>query len=278
MTPPAPPTTLDEVRGSFSAADRTLFDWLLDRPEPAGNLLELGSHLGKSAIVLGRHQRAGETLTVCDSFEGTRAAFKVNYLAFNSSLPRIAGAGSKVKAGSCRFVHVDASRREETVRDDMAVARAALCEGGILAFDDDRSARTPGLSAAVWEAVFTQDLHPICVTGQKLFGTWGDAEPVIDELLNWLTTLPGYRGETLEIAGRRIVKVLPNGTPKPAPAPAPPPEAEPVQVPAEPVPVPGPPDRIPLRRRYPAVRLAVEIAPPLVTRTISKRLQAHRDR
>ncbi len=105
-----PPHQLDDVPGWFPVLDQTLFNWFLDRQESAGmrgDLLEIGVYMGKSAIFLGRHLRAGEGYTVCDLFEGdapddanraestksyhalTRRVFEENYLSFHDELPRV---------------------------------------------------------------------------------------------------------------------------------------------------------------------------------------------
>ena len=66
------PATLEDVPGWFPVADHRLFCWLLEHQqeqEISGDVLEVGVYLGRSAIVLGRHLRAGETFTVCDLFE-----------------------------------------------------------------------------------------------------------------------------------------------------------------------------------------------------------------
>src|SRR4029453_12160203 len=43
-----------------------------------------------------------------------------------------------------------------------------------------------GGAAAVWTAVADGGLRPICITGNKFYGTWGDPGPVQDELVEWL--------------------------------------------------------------------------------------------
>ena len=66
------PATPDDVPGWLYGTDRLLFDWLLTEaagPVEPGDLLEIGAYLGRSAIHMGQHQRAGETFTVCDLFD-----------------------------------------------------------------------------------------------------------------------------------------------------------------------------------------------------------------
>lgn len=173
------PAGLDEVKGWFFAADQLLFDWLLTRQKglaEAGDLLEVGAYLGKSAIFTGSYLRPGERFTVCDLFDApaddsangaemaksystlTRRAFEANYLSFHDELPTVLqGLSSMVPGqvadGSCRFVHVDASHLYEHVHADIATARAALKPYGVVVLDDFRAEHCPGVAAAAWQAV-----------------------------------------------------------------------------------------------------------------------------
>jgi hypothetical protein len=66
------PTSLQAVKGWFWAIDQQLFYWFLTRQNELGergDLLELGTYMGKSSIVMGAHLGEGETFTVCDLFD-----------------------------------------------------------------------------------------------------------------------------------------------------------------------------------------------------------------
>ncbi|MFB4313176.1 class I SAM-dependent methyltransferase [Actinomadura sp. 21ATH] len=228
-----PPASLDEIKGWFPKVDQLLFTWFLERQERLGqhgDLVELGSYLGKSAVLMGRHLRAGETFTVCDLFDSeapddsnqaemkgsystlTRRAFEANYTAFHDRLPEIVqGPTSQilehVDPDSCRFVHVDASHLYEHVHADIDASHVMLPADGVVVCDDYRSEHTPGVSAAVWEAVAVDGLRPICVTTQKLYGVWGDMEPVQNDLLEWLAGREDIWHEVQQVAGRPLVRV-----------------------------------------------------------------------
>ncbi|MGH3391048.1 MAG: class I SAM-dependent methyltransferase [Actinomadura sp.] len=234
-SPPSPPTSIDDVRGWFPQLDQQLFTWFLERQAAAGtsgDIVELGAYLGKSAILIGRHLSAGETFTVCDLFDSpapdganqtemhrsyatlTRTAFESNYLAFHDALPEIVQGPTSVildhvRPDSCRFVHVDASHLYEHVRGDIDAARTALRPDGIVACDDYRSEHTPGVAAAVWHEVATGGLHPICITKQKLYGTWGDPAPVRQELLTWLADRDDCWHEVQQVNGEDVVRITP---------------------------------------------------------------------
>ncbi|MDN3024443.1 class I SAM-dependent methyltransferase [Streptomyces sp. S.PB5] len=284
---PTLPGELKDVPGWFPPLDQVLFTWLLDRQEAQGHkgdLVELGAYMGKSAILLGRHLGPGEQFTVCDLFGGeapdgankaetaksyaslTRQAFERNYLSFHDALPRVIEApssviSSEVAAGSCRFVHIDASHLYEHVRDDIGAARDLLQPEGVVVLDDFRSEHTPGVSVATWEAVLNRELRVICLSTQKLYGTWGDPGPVQEELLEMLRGRTDCGLSVQEAAGQRLIRARAKGMRAPEfprsrhyvePAPAP-------------APTPAPP-----HRRSPARRIAVDLLPPIITRTVRR--------
>ncbi|WP_327719004.1 class I SAM-dependent methyltransferase [Streptomyces sp. NBC_00490] len=279
------PGELGDVPGWFPPLDQVLFTWLLDRQRTrgfAGDLLELGAYMGKSAILLGRHLEEGERFTVCDLFGGdapdgankaetaksyaslTRQAFERNYLSFHDTLPRVIEApssviSSEVAAGSCRFVHIDASHLYEHVRDDIGAAREILLPEGVVVLDDFRSEHTPGVSVAAWEAVLNRGLRPICLSTQKLYGTWGDPSSVQEELLEMLRGRADCGVSVQRAAGHRLVRARSTGVRGP--------EFPKSRHFVAPEPVPAP---VPGRRRSPARRIAVDLLPPVITRAVRK--------
>ncbi|MFE6404684.1 class I SAM-dependent methyltransferase [Streptomyces alboflavus] len=228
-----PPQELSDVPGWFPNLDQMLFDWLLTRQESRGvrgDLLEIGVYMGKSAIFLGHHLVDGEGYTVCDLFEDeapdgankaesdksyptlTKQAFERNYLSFHDALPRVLRGPSsvvpdEVTPKSCRFVHVDASHLYEHVQGDIGAARDTLLPEGIVVLDDFRSEHTPGVSIAAWEAVLNRGLKPICLSTQKLYGTWDEPGPVQEELLDMVRRRDDCHLSVQEAAGHRIIRV-----------------------------------------------------------------------
>lgn len=283
------PGELKDVPGWFPPLDQMLFTWLLDRQETQGHkgdLLELGAYMGKSAILLGRHLRAGERFTVCDLFgreapDGankaetaksyaslTRQAFERNYLSFHEELPRVIEApssviSSEVAAGSCRFVHIDASHLYEHVRDDIGAAREILVPDGVVVLDDFRSEHTPGVSVATWEAVLNRGLRPICLSTQKLYGTWGDPEPVQEALLEMLRGREDCGLSVQDAAGHRLIRTRAKKGMRA-------PEFPKSRHYVAPVPVETPPAPEPKRRRSPARQVVVDLLPPVVTRAVRR--------
>ncbi|MFG2313823.1 class I SAM-dependent methyltransferase [Streptomyces tendae] len=317
------PGELNDVPGWFWPLDQVLFSWFLERQErldTRGDLLELGAYLGKSAILLGHRLRDGETLTVCDLFGAeppdaanraeaaksysslTRQAFERNYLAFHPTLPTIIQAPSsavvdEVPPGTCRFVHIDASHLYEHVEGDIGAAKELLVPDGIVVLDDFRSEHTPGVAVAAWEAVLNRGLRPVCLSSQKLYGTWGDPEPVREELLAALGGRDDIAVTVERAAGHRLVRTRARGkrlrppslpsSRHPAPAPASVAGPEGGRTEAAPVSGRTPqarPAARPARTARPATprdrtrRLALDLLPPLVTRAVRRYRAARRAR
>lgn len=262
------PRTIEDVRGWLRPADAFLMGWLLERQVrlgQGGDLVELGVFHGKSAIHIGYHIADGERLVVCDLFEqaGTSAAlrpgargfykelsqqiFERNYLVFHKTLPVVVQGPSEtilahVGPGTCRFVHIDASHLYEHVRTDTRSARTMLGEDGIVVFDDYRTAHTPGTAAAVWEAMANDGLRVICLTDNKFYGTWGNADAARKDLVKSLAGSEAYRVDVEPVMGQQLARLIP----KPAPV-------------------------LPVTARPRWRRVAVAVLPPLVTNTLRRR-------
>ncbi|MCQ4040645.1 class I SAM-dependent methyltransferase [Streptantibioticus rubrisoli] len=227
------PARLADVPGWFFPVDQLLFDWFLTRQrqrEESGDLLEVGVYLGKSAIFCGCYVRDGDRFTVCDLFDSpaedssnsaemaksystlTRRAFEANYLSFHDALPTVVqGPSSRVpehvSQNSCRFVHIDASHLYDHVHADIGCARALLRPYGIVALDDFRAEHCPGVAAATWQAVTSGGLNAVCITSTKFYGTWGDPDPVRDELLGWLRGRRDLWHEVQSVAGAPLIRI-----------------------------------------------------------------------
>ncbi|MFG2290858.1 class I SAM-dependent methyltransferase [Streptomyces sp. NPDC048595] len=304
------PTRLSEVKGWFFTADQLLFDWFLthqqDRSE-SGDLLELGAYMGKSAIFLGARLRPDERFTVCDLFDSpaedasnskemkksyatlTRRAFEANYLAFHDELPTIVQGLSSVvsdhvEPGSVRFAHIDASHLYEHVHGDILAVRELLTGSGVVVLDDYRAEHCPGVAAATWQAVANEGLRPICITGTKFYGTWGDPEPAQKALLEWIAARGDIWHEVQYVNDAPLVRLSAKGAKEPvqpvsrhravpaARAGQRPSATRPAASGARPAPRPPVPTRSTVRR------VALDVLPPIVTRAIVRARKRARTR
>ncbi|MFI7098401.1 class I SAM-dependent methyltransferase [Streptomyces sp. NPDC050161] len=298
------PARLSDVKGWFFTADQLLFDWILEyqRDRSAtGDLLELGAYLGKSAIFLGARLGPGERFTVCDLFDSpaddasnskemkksyatlTRRAFEANYLAFHEELPTIVqGLSSIVRDHvadrSVRFAHIDASHLYEHVHGDILAVRELVTDTGVVVLDDFRAEHCPGVAAATWQAVTNEGLHPLCITGTKFYGTWGDPGPLREALLDWLKSRGDIWHEVQSVNGAPLIRLSAKGAKDPAhpvsrhraAASGRAPEHVPGRAAdrGQAARTGGRPGRAPRPVRAPLRRLAVDWLPPVVTRAI----------
>jgi hypothetical protein len=105
------------------------------------------------------------------------------------------------------LVHVDASHLWKHVNGDIEASRLLLRPDGVVICDDYRSEHTPGVAAAVWNAVANEGLRPICVTGNKFYATWGDPKPVQDELVVWLRSFKPGLPQYHNVLGHQLVRI-----------------------------------------------------------------------
>ncbi len=226
------------IPGWFRWIDMLMFRTMLESQADSapGTLVELGTYLGKSAVVIGDYVRAGDRFVVLDLYGRTdlltasgqdaanrreaersyssldRSAFEQNYLTVHDQLPDIVVAPSSVicdhvEPGSVRFLHIDASHLYPHVRQDAANARTLLRPDGIVIFDDWRAEHTPGVTFAVFEAVYTDGLRPIAVTPGKFYATYGDPLPYQERVRKLMVDDAEVWGEEQEILGQPLPRL-----------------------------------------------------------------------
>lgn len=181
------------IPGWFARTDLRLFDSILARQLSGGvtgDILEIGCYQGKSAILLGYGLRDGDTLTVCDLFgsepagvptEGMDAyddltveRFTEHYARFHSRAPEVHICASSELAQRTtgrhfRFIHVDGSHAYECASGDIQTAAEHMSQRGVIVVDDYRSAHTPGVAAATWQAAAAGLIYPFCISRTKLY-------------------------------------------------------------------------------------------------------------
>lgn len=189
---------LDDIPGGLERWDAELMVHLSEAQHGRsvrGDLLEIGTWLGRTSVLLGFLAGGGEQLQVCDLFDRvppteagrqaliesgdgtvTLADFQASYGRFHSTMPVIhqcpSGELSVTNVGrSFRFVHVDGSHLYEAVLEDMALAHSILKKGGIVVFDDIANLGHLGVPAAVWSGVRATGFVPFACTPTKLYAT-----------------------------------------------------------------------------------------------------------
>lgn len=193
-----------------------------------GDLVELGTFKGKSAVLIGDYLADGERFFALDLFHSgtddanahenryyptlTREAFEKTYLAFHDRLPEvIQGLSTEivehVAPGSVRFMHIDASHLYEHVAADIRSARQLVAPGGVVVLDDYRAVHTPAVAAAAWEAVLTLGFTPFLLSPQKMYGTFDpDAGEHLARVARLLDHDPRWAHEPEQILGRTVLR------------------------------------------------------------------------
>ena len=191
---------MDKVDGWFYQADVELFSHLLGCQTAEGikgDLLEIGAYQGKSAILMGYGLRDDEELVICDLFGAVtdhadisvvprqqysgleQEQFLTNWDRFHSRRPTLAVCESSeldLADRALRFVHIDGCHSYRCVAKDISLAATHAAERGVIALDDYRSVQTPGVAAAVWQAVGNGILFPFAATYMKIYACTSAAD------------------------------------------------------------------------------------------------------
>jgi Glycosyl transferase family 2/Methyltransferase domain len=237
------------VLGWFDDVDAAVFR-AIDHVQRAsgveGDLLEIGTYLGKSAILLGYLLRPSERLVVCDLFTNedldptldadaafygalSRSAFEKNYARFHEQPASVIERSSTelIDEGlgrTFRIAHIDGSHHYDVVRQDIATALDLVVDGGIVVVDDYRTIpHALGVAAAVWEAVTSGRLVPVVASSQKLYScSPDDTETTARMLLRWASEEAAFTSLLQQVAGHEVVVFAPPlqsptlATPRPA--------------------------------------------------------------
>jgi predicted O-methyltransferase YrrM len=191
---------MDTVDGWFYAADVEFFSSLLahQRTEDlTGDMLEIGTYRGKSAILMGYGLRDDEQLVICDLFGAVmdhadlplnrrdeykgleQEEFLANWDRFHTRRPTLEVCeSSELDLGdrAFRFIHIDGCHSYRCVAQDISLAANHTAKRGVIAMDDYRAVEAPGVAAAVWQAVGNGLLFPFAGTWMKIYACTSAAD------------------------------------------------------------------------------------------------------
>lgn len=196
-----------------------------------GDILEVGTFMGRCAILLGYLcDLPGERLVVSDIFDGDetneeskswrpkrvqkpqRDEFTAHYLRFHSDLPEI------ISGPSCeldpevlgprefRLIHVDGAHDWANVHADLRLAEVLAADDAVLVFDDVGHQGYPAVAARVWSEVLSGRLHPVAVTG-KLYATTNPRSPVVEALRSRIQEAPDLSASVQTIGQTEVLVV-----------------------------------------------------------------------
>jgi hypothetical protein len=195
-----------------------------------GDMLEIGTFYGQSAILLGYClESPPEELWVCDPFGNTsgfgaeslthhdrhhsdlrRDAFEKNYLRYHDRLPIIIEAPSRgldrqKLEGRFRMIHVDGGHTYDDVREDLITVRGSLVRGGVVVLDDWSQFHVPGVAYAIWEEYARGELIPLAVTQFKIYATRDASAMRAADLEARLVAIPNMQVVDRHELGKHVV-------------------------------------------------------------------------
>jgi len=160
-----------------TAAERLALFELARKLPPGARALEIGSHIGSSALFIcaGLRHGGGQLLcvdtwmngTMPDGTKDTFAEFTANclpYAAMITPIRKFSGALTAADIGGpLDMVLIDGDHSEESVREDLAIVAPWIKLGGYVAFHDLRSL-FPGVHIVLGEALASRDWQLVGLT------------------------------------------------------------------------------------------------------------------
>ncbi len=188
---------LKGVPGFFNIDDCAHFSLIL-RTQTAlritGDILEIGSYFGRSTALLAAGLADGEKLVICDAFEADTPDVYIERPSPEQLLSTIRRINPDIEnerleihvclshqlrldpAKRFRFVHIDGDHSEDGALKDIQMVHQHLLPGGVIAIDDYKHPRWPGVTQAANrflhetpDVSILADLNRHGESGQKLY-------------------------------------------------------------------------------------------------------------
>lgn len=183
---------MQKIKGYMDPNDALAFQAILSHQNVTGlggSAAEIGVYYGRSYYLIRKLMKDGEKVFAADLFNIGESPesdsqqlkeFEANGSRLNLPVDRsfvFAGASQKLtgeiireKVGPVRFFSVDGGHLLEHVESDAAVARDALAQHGVLAFDDVYNHLWPEVALGVFSFLERNpDLAPIAITSKKMY-------------------------------------------------------------------------------------------------------------
>jgi hypothetical protein len=166
----------------------------------SGGCCEIGVHEGRLFVLLALLLREGERALAVDLFElqdenedasgyGSRERLRTSLAAHGAPLDRVeilAENSMRLTAdrvgrsvGPVRLFSVDGGHTADLTRNDLEIAAASVCDGGLVILDDFMSPQWPGVTEGACAFMQRRQLAPVAFLGNKLVLAKGDAAPYV---------------------------------------------------------------------------------------------------
>lgn len=178
-------TLMDFIDGWFLKGAAELFlwvDYIQKRNGISGNLFEIGTYQGKSAILLALMVDTNkERFAICDDFDNKKNKIPVKQLflknlnsffkdiSFTEIYSKESNQLNSKECKNIRFFHIDGGHSADETYQDLQLASRSIIEGGIVAVDDLFNEFWPGVMEGVYKYLTSnKEIVPIAIGFNKL--------------------------------------------------------------------------------------------------------------
>ena len=178
-----------------------------------GALMDAGREQGLAADIFAKGDRPEEGAAQRRAFEATIAGIgrlRQATTIVEGDSADLTGAAVRDTVGPVRLFSVDGGHELHHVHNDARVARDALAETGVIAFDDFMNPQYPDVSVGVIDFLRGDgaDLRPFCITKAKLYvcpaAVHADYVDAVKTGAYWA----GVRRESFTVLGAEVVHCL----------------------------------------------------------------------
>lgn len=176
---------MDFIDGWFlkEAAEFFLWvDYIQKNNDISGNLFEIGTYQGKSAILLAIMADTNkEKFAICDNFDNKKNKIPVKQLflknlksffkdlSFTEIYSKESSQLNQEECNNIRFFHIDGGHSAEETYQDLQLASKSIIEGGIIAVDDLFNEFWPGVMEGIYKFLTSnKEIVPIAIGFNKL--------------------------------------------------------------------------------------------------------------
>lgn len=176
---------MDFIEGWFlnEAAEFFLWvDYIQKKNGISGNLIEIGTYQGKSAILLALMVTINkEKFAICDDFDNKKNKIPVkqlflknlksffNDISFTEIYSKKSSQLNSEECKNIRFFHLDGGHSAEETYQDLKLASESIIESGIIAIDDLFNEFWPGVMEGIYKFLASnKEIVPVAIGFNKL--------------------------------------------------------------------------------------------------------------
>ena len=222
---------LSQVKGYLDPADALVFLSILEGQEQrnfSGGMAEIGVYYGRSFFLLKKLARPGEKVLGIDLFDigkgqggkskqlrtflenGRKLQLPVDEsLIIVGDSTKLAAADIVAMIGQVRFFSVDGGHMLRHVEADSALARQALADFGVIAFDDSFNPEWPEVTVGIVDFLRANAgrYAPFCITNKKTYVCSNGFFDFYKAVIQRSSHLGSFEIADVEMLGAQAVRV-----------------------------------------------------------------------